>query len=80
MAVSAALLQQLLELGESERVEIAHALMDSVDDDDGLSDSEREKLHAALDHSLEQVRAGETVPFDEAMAWLRARRERRVSR
>jgi predicted transcriptional regulator len=80
MAAPAKLLEQLLALGESQRVEIAHALLDSVDDHDGLSETEREKLHAAIERSLKQVAVGEAVPLDEALAWLRARRARQASR
>jgi predicted transcriptional regulator len=81
MAVPAGLLQQLLMLGESERVEIAHALLASVDaDDDGMNDADREKLYAAIDRSLAQADAGQTLPFDEVMAALRAKRTARATR
>jgi predicted transcriptional regulator len=79
MAASAELLQQLLALGEPERVEIAQALLDSVDHGDGLSDTDRRRLDAAIDLSLAQIDAGETIPFDEVMASLRARRARRTA-
>jgi len=54
MAVPPQLLQQLLALDESVRLEIAHALLASVDpsDDDGMSDAEREKLHASIERSI----------------------------
>jgi hypothetical protein len=77
MAVPATLLKQLLELGESERVELAHALLSSVDDHDDLSAADREKLHAAIERSLVEIDAGMTVPFDDVIASLRARRVRR---
>ena len=67
MAVSPALLKQLLMLGERERVEIAHALLASVDEKDELGDAEREKLHAAIEQSLAEVEAGKTVPFADVM-------------
>lgn len=81
MVVPHQLLQQLLALDESERLEIAHALLRSVvADDDGMNDAEREKLYAAIDRSLAQANAGQTLPFDEVMAALRARRTARATR
>jgi hypothetical protein len=79
MAVPAALLKQLLALGESERVELAHALLSSVNDGDELSPSDREQLHAAIAQSLVEIEAGSTIPFDEAIASVRARRVRRAA-
>lgn len=63
MAVSPALLRRLLLLGEQERVEIAHALLASVDDKDEISDAQRVKLHAAIERSLAEIDAGQTVPL-----------------
>jgi hypothetical protein len=80
MAVSLALLKQLLMLGESERVEIAHALLASVDDKDDLSDAHRVKLHAAIEQSLAEIDAGQTVPFADVIASLRAKRVARSVR
>ncbi len=80
MAVSPALLKQLLMLGEHERVEIAHALLASVDDKDELGDAERAKLHAAIEQSLAEVEAGQTVPFADVIASLRAKRLARAVR
>lgn len=80
MAVPAALLQQLLALGESERVELAHALLSSVEDGDGLSPAERERLHAAIAQSLVELDAGSTIPFNDVIASLRARRAQRARR
>lgn len=80
MAVPSALLQQLLALGESERVEIAHALLESVDEDDGATASDREKLHAALERSIQQVEAGQTIPFEDVIASIRAKRASRATR
>ena len=77
MAVPQQLLQQLLALDEDLRLEIAHVLLDSVeneDHDDGMSDAERAKLHAALERSIEQCERGETVPADEVFRELRAKR------
>ena len=80
MAVSPALLKQLLMLGEPERVEIAHALLASVDEKDELSDADRAKLHAAIEQSLAEVDAGQTVPFGDVIASLRAKRLARAAR
>ena len=80
MAVRAELLQELLKLGESERVEIAHALLSSVDDADDSSDADREKLHAAINQSITEIEAGRTIPFDDVIASLRAKRVSRAIR
>jgi hypothetical protein len=83
MAVPQQLLQQLLSLDEDVRLEIARALLDSVegdDQDDGMSDAERAKLHAALQRSIEQCQRGETVPADEVFRELRAKRAARAAR
>lgn len=78
MAVPQQLLQQLLALDESVRLEIAHTLLKSIDD--GMSEGEREKLDAAIERSIAQADAGQTVPFDEVMAALRAKRTLRAAR
>lgn len=81
MAVPQQLLQQLLALDEPVRLEIAHALLASVEaDDDGMNDADREKLYAAIDRSLAQANAGQTLPFDEVMAARRAKRTARATR
>jgi len=80
MAVPAALLQQLLDLGESERLEIAHALLASVDEKDEMSESERSKLHASIDRSLDEIDNGRTVPFDDVISALRAKRVSQATR
>ena len=85
MAVPDELLQQLLALDKPVRLEIAHALLDSVEgeddgDGDGMSDAERAKLHAALQRSIEQCERGETVPADEVFRELRAKRAARTAR
>jgi hypothetical protein len=80
MAVSPALLEQLLMLGDRERVEIAHALLSSVDEKDELDDAERAKLHTAIEQSLAEVEAGQTVPFADVIASLRAKRLVRAAR
>jgi predicted transcriptional regulator len=82
MAVPQQLLQQLLALDESVRLEIAHTLLESVDArvDQDMSDDERKRLDAALDRSIAQADAGQTVPFDEVMAALRAKRTTRAAR
>lgn len=85
MGVPQQLLQQLLALDESVRLEIAHALLDSVEretdgEDDGMTDAERAKLHAALQRSIEQCERGETVSADEVFRELRAKRAARAAR
>jgi hypothetical protein len=79
VAVPASLLKQLLALGERERVELAHALLDSVNDNDEMSDAERARLHAAIEQSISEVEAGQTIPLDEALASLRRKRAARAS-
>ena len=82
MAIPQHLLQQLLALDESVRLEIAHALLKSVDKvvDDDMSDEERTRLEAALERSLAQADAGQTVPADEVFRALRAKRAARTAR
>ena len=82
MAVPQQLLQQLLALDESVRLEIAHMLLESVDKavDDDTSDEERARLEATLERSLAQADAGQTVPADEVFRALRAKRAARAVR
>jgi predicted transcriptional regulator len=82
MAIPQDLLQQLLALDESVRLEIAHILLESVDAwvDREMSDAERKRLDAALDRSIAQADAGQTVPADEVFQALRARRAARAAR
>ena len=51
-------------------------MVDLVLDDEGddLDDEQRAALHAAIDRSLEQGRAGQTAPADVILDELRARR------
>jgi len=58
MAVSQTLLDQLTELDDKQRLEVAQLLLATVDRDDDLEDADRERLHAALDRSLEDIKAG----------------------
>ncbi len=79
MAVPPQLLQQLLALDESVRLEIAHALLASVDpDDDGMSNAEREKLHVSIERSIAQSDAGQGIPVEQAIAEIRAKRAARA--
>lgn len=82
MAVPQQLMQQLLALDESSRLEVAHQLMESVDGwvDDDMPADERERLHAVLEQSLAEAEAGHTVPYEEVMAELRAKRAARAAR
>jgi len=52
----------------------------TVDDKDDLSDAERTKLHAAIEQSLAEIEAGQTVPFADLNASLRAKRVTRPVR
>jgi hypothetical protein len=80
MAVPQQLLQQLLSLDESVRLEIAHTLLESVGPwmDREMSDDERERLNAALDRSIAQADAGQGIPVEQAIAEIRARRAARA--
>ena len=81
MAVPVKILQELLALDEHQRVEIAHALLASVDAaGDGMSDVDREKLDASIERSLDQLDAGQTVAFGDVIASLRAKRAARATR
>ncbi len=80
MAVPQQLLQQLLALDESMRLEIAYTLLKSVDASTDVDEAERENLYAALQRAIDQADRGETVPFDEVMAALRAKRTVRAAR
>jgi hypothetical protein len=62
------------------RLEIAHALPASVDpsDDDGMSDAEREKLHASIERLLAQSDTGQGIQVEQAIAEIRARRAARA--
>ena len=79
MGIPLQLLEQLLALDEPVRLEIAHALLASVDaDDDEMSDADREELYAAIDRSLAQADAGQGIPVEQAIAEIRARRAARA--
>lgn len=79
MAVSPALLEQLMELDEPERVEVAQLLLSTVetaddeDDLDGLDEAETARLHAALERSLDDIRAGRVHDAAAVIDELRAR-------
>ena len=76
MSVPQQLLQQLLALDETVRLEIAHMLLKSVDEavDDDMSDEERALLEAALERSLAQADAGQGIPVEQVFAEIRAKR------
>jgi hypothetical protein len=48
--------------------------LEIADDWDDLGDEERAELHASLRESIEQMKAGQTIPLEEALAELRAHR------
>jgi hypothetical protein len=79
MAVPLQLLQELLALDDAARLEIAHALLESVDAwvDGGMSDDERKKLDASIERSIAQSDAGQGIPIEQAIAEIRARRSAR---
>ena len=78
MAVPQQLLKQLLALDEPVRLEIAHALLDSVDGDDEMSPADRAQLDAAIARSIEELDAGKGIPIEQAIAELRAKRAARA--
>lgn len=62
-----------LELPVEERAEVIEALVRSLDDGDDLDEADREKLHAALLRSDEQVRTGDVSSADEVLEQLEKR-------
>lgn len=66
----------------SARLEIAHALLDSVDggDDDEMSAAERAKLDAAIERGLAEAEAGKGIPAEQVFRALRAKRAARAAR
>lgn len=48
--------------------------LEVADDWDDLDDEERAELHASLRESIEQMKAGQTIPLEQALAELRAHR------
>jgi len=55
-------------LPEGAEVELA-----VIDGDDELDDEDRARLHAALDHADDELRAGKGIPGEQVVAELRAR-------
>jgi hypothetical protein len=60
-------------------LELSHALLDSANGNDEMSDAEHAHLHAAIEQSISEIEAGQTIPLDEALASLRRRRAARAS-
>jgi hypothetical protein len=60
------ILDEPTDLPEGSEVELV-----LVDDGDDLDDEDRGRLHAALERSAEQFRAGRGIDADEALARLR---------
>jgi hypothetical protein len=76
MAVPPALLEQLMRLGDRERVEVAQMLLSTVEDDedeDDLDEAETARLHAALERSLDDIKAGRVHDAASVIDELRAR-------
>ena len=48
--------------------------LEAVDDLDDLDDDERAALHESLRESIEQMKSGQTVSLEQALAELRAHR------
>jgi hypothetical protein len=48
--------------------------LEIADDWDGLDDEERAALHESLRESIEQMRAGQTIDIEQALAELREHR------
>jgi hypothetical protein len=93
MAIPAVLQRQLLALDAPVREQLGHALLESSDDecfalaqqllaasDDGLSSEARAELLTAIDDSTADIDAGRTLPYEDAMAQLRAVHARRAAR
>ncbi len=73
MAVNQALLEQLMKLDDRERLEVAQLLLLTVDSEDDLSEDERDRLHAALDRSVDDVVTGRVRDAHDVLEELRAR-------
>lgn len=76
MAVPPALLEQLMRLDDRERVEVAQLLLSTVEDDedvDDLDEAETARLHAALERSLDDIKAGRVHAAAAVIDELRAR-------
>ncbi len=74
MAVTPALLEQLMQLDDRERVEVAQLLLSTVEDDeDDLDEAETSRLHAALERSLDDIKAGRVYDAAAVIDELRAR-------
>lgn len=58
-------LDEPIDLPEGSEIDLVPA-----DDGDSLDDADRARLHAALERSMAQVRAGQGVPADEALKRL----------
>lgn len=75
MAVTPVLLEQLMQLDARERVEVAQLLLSTVEDEheDDLDAEETARLHAAMDRSLEDIKAGRVHDAAAVIDELRAR-------
>jgi len=62
-------LKEPTDLPEGEEV-----LLQIADEGDELDDEERAKLHASLEKSVAQAKAGKLIPASEVMSRLRSRR------
>lgn len=63
---------EALTLSTEDRAEVAHRLLDSLDNGGDTLDSEdRERLHAAIGRSEDQFKAGQGIVADEVLKRLR---------
>jgi hypothetical protein len=75
MAVSQALLEQVMKLDDRERAELAQLLLSTIEGEDeaDLDEAETARLHAALDRSLDDLKAGRVHAAAAVIDELRAR-------
>jgi hypothetical protein len=64
------ILDEPVDLPDGSEIELVPA-----DEGDDLDDEDRARLHAALERSAEQFRAGTGIPADEVLGSLRAPRK-----
>jgi hypothetical protein len=75
MAVTQALIEELMGLDDRERVELAQLLLSTVEDEDDLDEHETSRLHAALERSLDDMKAGRVHDAHAVLDELRARHQ-----
>lgn len=73
MAVSPALLDQILSLDEQERLDLAEVILTSVEEGDDLDPEERARLHASIARSEQEIKMGRGRDLHDVIHDLRAR-------